>query len=173
MTSDGRYGFPELDEALRVPLARFPQAGRKKLEGLVAELSGLWRTAEWDAFRDAQGTIYLKVTLDLGERPFRLYLHPDEETLQFEAPVLLDFPESASTFVLTELCGANTMLSFRLDQQPKQVLNAWRRDTLTAFSEQHTFLMPYLVAKVRKADAELAGYLGQIQCPESGSGQLS
>lgn len=57
------------------------------------------------------------MTLDVGDRPLHLYVHEDGDVVQFDAPVLMNFPQEASHFVLKEVCGNNTHLSFRVDEQ--------------------------------------------------------
>lgn len=159
MTIDEHYGLPGVSEDVHTPLQRFPHALMEQLKDALAARSDLYRAAEWTAFKDAKGTVYLKATLDVGDRPFHLYLHEDGSTLQFDAPVLLDFPKEASHFVLTELCGRHSYLSFRVDRHGSEVLYAWGRFEFRSFVEQSASLLPYLITWTTQAEKDVRGYL--------------
>lgn len=115
MTIDEKYGLPALPKQLRVSANVFPRAVQGQFLEALDEITGLWREMDIDAFHGG-GVIYLRVTLDVGDRPLHLYVHEDGDVVQFDAPVLMDFPSEASHFVLKEVCGHNTHLSFRVDE---------------------------------------------------------
>ncbi len=118
MAIDEQYGYPAVPEAFAVPVSSFPEAPRERRLGALDKVKGLWRDLEVTAF-ERGGTTYLRVTLDVGDRPLHLIVHEDGDVLQFDAPVLLGFPAAASHFVPSRLCGENVYLSFRVDAQQR------------------------------------------------------
>ena len=111
------------------------------------------------------------MTLDLGNWPLHLLVHEDGDVLQFDAPIWMRFPEKASHLVLTKLCGSNTYLSFRVDEQPvrkgeqqeerNEVLYGWGRFEFDTFVESAYALLPYLIAKLADAEDELRTFLDE------------
>ncbi len=184
MTIDEQYGLPPLAEAFRIPTGAFPKAVQEKLVNALLKLPQLWRGLAFDAFRRG-GVMYLRVALDVGDRPLYLFVHEDGTSFQFESPIFLDFPEQASHFVLTELCGNNTYLSFRLDRHKQlairdasedqvietaaatqEVLYAWGRFEFDTFVEDAANLVPYLISRLTRAETELRAFLDEVP-PES------
>lgn len=176
MTIDDQHGLPPLAEALRVPTHIFPKAVQEKLVKALLELPQLWRGMSFDAFRRG-GVVYLRVALDVADRPLYLFVHEDGRSFQFESPIFLAFPESASHFVLSELCGRNTYLSFRLDRHKhlavqdagtsagdgqviqtaaatREVLYAWGRFEFDTFVEEAASLVPYIITNLLGAELE-------------------
>ena len=147
---------------MAVPLGCFPKALRVRLGDALTEHAGLWHHAAWDAFK-TEDAVYLRVTLEVGDQPFMLYLHQDGEVLQFEAPLVQDFPIEASSFVLSELCGRNTLMSFRVDFKPSPTLYAWGRLEFDTFMKQHVELLPYLVSRLRVAEGLLRKILEDVK----------
>lgn len=102
-------------------------------------------------------------------------LHPDGDVLQIDTPILLDFPREASYFVLKELCGSTSNISFRVDERDvwgdergvdlklsvrkTDVLYGWRRCELDVFVESAHELLPFLIAKFLMAEMELWVFL--------------
>lgn len=144
---------------------------------------------EVDTFRH-DDVVFLRVVLDVGDRPLYLYLHQDGDVLQIDAPILFDFPKMASHFVLKELCGSTTNLSFRVDekevsidergadQKPSvrktEVLYGWRRCELDVFVVSAHALLPFLVAKLTEVEKELRAFLDrQMRGPVLLDGPLS
>ncbi len=170
MTIDERYGYPTVPEAFVVSVGRFPEGPRERLMGALEEVKGVWRELEVTAF-ERGGTMYLRVTLDVGDRPLHLIVHEDGEVMQFDAPVLLGFPAAASHFVLSRLCGENVYLSFRVDAQQlggaasekeqgeqasrAEALIGWGRFEFGRFVEMSAAFLPYIVAKLTEAEREL------------------
>jgi hypothetical protein len=142
----------------RVPVSRFPHTLTAKLEAVLMEHARLWSTAAWDAFTTGDA-LYLRVVLEGGNQPFYLYLHQDGDVLQFETPLVREFPEGASAFVLSELCGRNTLMSFRVDLEPIPVLYGWGRFELAYFESRHTELLPHLMIKIAEAKEMLETFL--------------
>jgi hypothetical protein len=173
MTINERYGLPPLSKQVYTPTTDFPEAFRKQLLKALGELAGLWSKMDVDAFRRGD-VVYLRVTLDVGDRPLHLYLHQDGDVLQFDAPVMFDFPAGASHFVLTELCGSTTNLSFRVDEKDvllgeggtdrkpsvskTEVLYGWGRFEFETFTNTAHTLLPFLVAKLTQAEKELRAF---------------
>ena len=200
MTINERYGFAAFPEAVSAPLDDFPNALRRQLETTLIGLTHLWRAAEWSAFRDSRGTVYLRVTLDVGERPFHLCVFRDGSSLQFSAPVFSGFPKEASHFVLSELCGQNTYLSFRVDRHARigrvgesrqarsldrdgsqvgkrdssqAVLMAWGRFEFDSFLEQSSSLLPYLVNRTTQAERDVRAFLEASYFPAPSTPHLA
>ena len=173
MAIDERYGYPTVPEAFAVPVSSFPEAPRERLLGALEKVEGLWRELEVTAF-ERGGTVYLRVTLDVGDRPLHLIIHEDGEVMQFDAPVLLGFPEAASHFVLSKLCGENVYLSFRVDAQQRcgvegeqehggqatevEALIGWGRFEFGRFVAMSGAFLPYIVAKLTEAERELRAF---------------
>ena len=149
-----------------VSLSCFPKALRVRLGDALTEHAGLWHHAAWDAFK-TEDAVYLRVALEVGDQPFHLYLHQDGEVLQFEAPLVHDFPTEASSFVLSELCGRNTLMSFRVDFKPSPTLYAWGRLEFDTFMKQHTGFMPYLVIRLKDAKIMLREFLGGVEATQT------
>lgn len=168
MSIDHKYGFASLPESLRISRMSFPQKLYKPFVGALKEMKEVYREMDIGAFRQ-HGKLFLRVTLDVGDRPLHLLVHEDGDVLQFDAPVMTSFPSEASHFVLSELCSNNTYLSFRLDEQllpgaaadggaPTEVLMAWGRFELTTFLASAPMLLPYLIVKLTEAERELRLY---------------
>lgn len=174
MTIDEKYGLPPLPKQFHAPTSDFPNALCAELLEVLGEPAELWSTMDVDAFRRA-GVVYLRVTLDVGDRPLHLYLHQDGDVLQLDAPVLFDFPAGASHFVLKELCGSTTNLSFRVDEKDvlkgeiganrkpslskTEVLYGWGRFDFKAFTATAHALLPFLITKLTYAEKELRAFL--------------
>jgi hypothetical protein len=142
--------------------------------GALTELTDCWLEMNVDAFRH-DDVVFLRVTLDVGDRPLYLYLHQDGDVLQIDAPILFDFPRTASHFVLKELCGSTTTLSFRVDemevsidergvdQRPSvrktDVLYGWGRYELDVFVEAVHALLLFFIANLTGAEKELRAFL--------------
>lgn len=179
MTIDEQYGLPVLAEVLRVPTSTFPRGVQERLTQALLGLPQLWRGMAFDAFL-TKGVMYLRVALDVGDRPLYLFVHEDGSSLQFESPVWFDFPDRASYFVLSELCGSNTHLSFRLDRHnqlavhsagvgegcvikkgavTREVLYAWGRLEFDTFVDTAADLVPYLITRLTRAETKLRAFL--------------
>lgn len=169
MSIDQKYGFTAPTTGLSVPTDTFPQRVTERLLKTLEPLHDLWRAMDIDAFRQ-HGKVFLRITLDVGDRPLHLFVHEDGDVLQFDPPVMSSFPGHASHFVLTKLCGNNTYLSFRVDPQTSEnaegedarqvesateVLTAWGRFEFEAFLEMAPALLPYLTAKLTEAERDL------------------
>jgi hypothetical protein len=167
---------------LRVPTHVFPKAVQEKLAKALLELPQLWRGMSFDAFRRG-GAVYLRVALDVGDRPLYLFVHEDGTSFQFDSPIFLGFPERASYLVLSELCGANTYLSFRLDRHKhlavqderagmvggqiiktaaatREMLYAWERFEFDTFVGEAATLVPYIITKLTQAETQMRSYFG-------------
>ena len=154
MTIDEWYGYPTVPEAFVVPVEQFSESPRERLMGALDKVKKVWHELEVTAFRRG-GTTFLRVTLDVGDRPLHLYVHEDGDVLQFDAPVLLGFPKAASHFVLSRLCGENTYLSFRVDAQ-QQI--GWGRFEFGRFVAMSGAFLPYIVARLTEAERELRAF---------------
>jgi hypothetical protein len=189
MTINEKYGLPPIPEHLSFSAGIFPRDFHDLLLKALTEVKGQWSEMEVDTFCH-DGTMYLRVVLDVGDRPLYLYLHQDGDVLQIDAPILFDFPRTASYFVLKELCGSTTTLSFRVDemevsidergvdQRPSvrktDVLYGWGRYELDVFVEAVHALLLFLIANLTGAEKKLRAFLDSpMQGPVLLDGPLS
>ncbi len=165
---DQKYGLEPLPKHLVVPTSKFPAPIKERLLAALDKPGKPWGDMNIDAFGQGRG-VCLRVTLDVGDRPLHLFAHEDGDVLQFDAPVLRKFPEKASHLVLTKLCGNNTYISFRVDEEqvhkgkqqgePNEVLYGWGRFEFNTFVASAFALLPYLIIKLTEAELELRSFL--------------
>jgi hypothetical protein len=85
--------LPKLD------VKHFPEAVRERLVKALVSQHELWDDMRLEVI-DADSP-YLRVTLSVSERLLYLFAPEDGKELSFQAPIMVDFPEQASHFVLT------------------------------------------------------------------------
>jgi hypothetical protein len=189
MNIDEKYGLFPIPKQYSVPTDAFPKPLHDRLVGALTELTDCWLEMNVDAFRH-DDVVFLRVTLDVGDRPLYLYLHQDGGMLKIDAPVLLNFPREASHFVLKNLCGSSANLCFRIDEKDVrieergknrkpsvrkiEILYGSGNFELDVFVESAHARLPFLVAKYIQAEEELRAFLDrQAQDPVSLDGPLS
>ena len=92
--------FFKPDTHKKLDIKHFPEDVRERLvEALISQQS-LWNEMRLEVI--AADNPYLRVTLDVGEQLLYLFKHADGKELSFQAPIMVDFPERASHFVLTK-----------------------------------------------------------------------
>ncbi len=174
MTINEKYGLPPIPEHLSFSADIFPKTFHDLLLKALTKVKGNWSEMEVDTFFH-DDVVFLRVVLDVGDRPLFLYLHQDGDVLQIDAPILFDFPETAGHFVLKELCGSTTTVSFRVDemevsidergvdQRPSvrktDVLYGWGRYELDEFAEATFALLLFVIANLTGAEKQLRVFL--------------
>lgn len=113
---DQKYGIKSPLEHLAVPTDSFTTAIKDQLLGELEKPNKSWYAMDIDAFLEGE-SMCLRVTLDVGDRPLHLFVQESGESVEFDAPVLMNFPQRASHMVLSRLCGNNPFMSFRVDEQ--------------------------------------------------------
>lgn len=88
------------DTLPKLDLEHFPETVRKRLVEALVSQQRLWDDMRLEVI-DADSP-YLRVTLSVSERLLYLFTFPDGKELSYQAPVMVDFPERASHFVLTK-----------------------------------------------------------------------
>jgi hypothetical protein len=175
MEIDQRYGLEALPEHLVVSTDKFPAAIKGQLLKELDKPNKPWRAMDIDALQQDEG-VCLRLTLDLGNRPLHLFVPEAGDVVRFDAPILLNFPERASHLDLTELCGENPYLKFRVDEQPvekgeqgaqegmvqsNKVLYGREQFEFDTFLESAFVILPFFVTSLDDAEAELRTFLDE------------
>ncbi len=182
MDIDEKYGLLPIPKELRAPMRNFPKAVRNQLMEVLIDHTELWFDVNFDALH-RNGFMYLRVTLDTGDRPLHVQLREDGGTLIFDAPVMIDFPREASYYVLSKFGASSAILNFGVIEKDirkgegdeDQKLSVYRTDVLygwgglefEAFVRSADVFLPFLVAKLTEVEKELRAYLGECPSVES------
>lgn len=182
MNIDEKYRLLPMSEELRAPIKNFPKDLRNQLMEVLIEHTELWFDVNFDALH-RNGFMYLRVTLDTGDRPLHLQLREDGGTLMFDAPVLVDFPRRASYYVLSKFGASSPILNFgviqndvrkgegdddgKLSSYRTDVLYGWGGFEFEAFVRSADVYLPFLVARLTEVEKELRAYLEESPSVES------
>lgn len=174
MEIDQIYGLESHPKHLVVPAGSFPTAIKGQLLKELDKPNKPWRAMDIDAFQQDK-RVCLRLTLDLDNRPLHLFVPETGDVVQFDAPILMDFPERASHLDLSEVCGENPYMSFRVDEQPvdkgelqgdqegavqsTKVLYGWGQFEFDPFIESAFMILPLLVTSLDDAEADSRTFL--------------
>lgn len=150
-----------------IPIAIPEWPAVRYLERVLDEVTGLYFDVEWQAFCKGGGNAhvntyvnaYVRVVLDLGDRPMYLFIHDEGLTLKLEIPVWHALPKHAYHFVLSTLSRQHAVFSFHLGAGPTDVLVANARFDLDTSLEDLPALLPYIAKQVAQAAQDLREHL--------------
>jgi len=160
MSIEARYNYLGAHADHPTALPEWPAV--RYLERVLDEVAGLYFDVEWQAFREEGGDIYVRVALDLGDRPMYLSIHDEGLTLKLEVPVWHSLPSHACSFVLTTLCRRYSSFSFHLDAGSADVLIAHAQFDIDASLEDLPMLLPYIARQVAQSVEEVRAHLSAV-----------